>query len=370
MSRNASPKDPRQVEEVYLAGIAALEKQKDYGEVLKLYQELLSYWMNLLRDEKDANRKSELTRKVEHHMKRAEDIKKLKSAKEAKEGSDREGGMLGTVFGKKKTPAAAPAPSSASDFHNYHIPRGIKKTPNKATDEVDELINNVMNPPAPRGPARQANGPAQRRPAAQKTPLTTAPSKGPESEYEAQILNEMLDSSPGVSWDDIAGLTFAKDTIKEAVILPNLRPDLFVGLRAPPKGVLLYGPPGTGKTLLAKAVASTSGFSFFSISASAVTSKYLGEGEKLMKAVFSVARKHQPSVLFFDEIDSLMSARKDNEHEASRRLKTEFMVQVDGAATCAEDRILISKTSSICSTSITYAQLPLLTYHGTSTRLS
>lgn len=93
--------------------------------------------------------------------------------------------------------------------------------------------------------------------------------------------------------------------------------------------------------MLAKAVATESGFAFFNITASSVTSKYLGEGEKLIKGLFSLARAHQPAVIFFDEIDALMSARKESEHEASRRLKTEFMVQVDGAATTATDRILI-----------------------------
>jgi len=99
--------------------------------------------------------------------------------------------------------------------------------------------------------------------------------------------------------------------------------------------------------MLAKAVATESGFSFFSITASSVTSKYLGEGEKLMRALFSAARRVQPSVIFLDEIDSLMSIRKEGEHEASRRVKTEFMTQLDGATTNGEDRLLIMGATNL-----------------------
>jgi SpoVK/Ycf46/Vps4 family AAA+-type ATPase len=106
-------------------------------------------------------------------------------------------------------------------------------------------------------------------------------------------------------------------------------------------GILFYGPPGTGKTLLAKAVAKESGYCFFNISAASLTSKWVGEGEKLLKGLFSIAAKKQPSLLFFDEIDAILSARKEDEADHSRRLKTEFMIQTDGAATSAEDRVLI-----------------------------
>ena len=152
------------------------------------------------------------------------------------------------------------------------------------------------------------------------------------SPHEAQILAEMLDASPGVGWSDVKGLEGAKRTLKEAVVLPYLRPDLYKGLRSPPKGVLLFGPPGTGKTLLAKCVASESRFAFFALSASALTSKWLGEGEKLVKALFKAARDRAPSVVFLDEVDSLLSRRGDGDHEASRRLKTEFLVQFDGVS--------------------------------------
>ncbi|XP_069545879.1 fidgetin-like protein 1 [Brachyistius frenatus] len=155
------------------------------------------------------------------------------------------------------------------------------------------------------------------------------------------IMSEIMDHGPPVAWDDIAGLEFAKTTIKEIVVWPMLRPDIFIGLRGPPKGILLFGPPGTGKTLIGKCIACQSGATFFSISASSLTSKWVGEGEKMVRALFAIARCHQPAVIFIDEIDSLLSQRTDGEHDSSRRIKTEFLVQLDGAATADEDRILV-----------------------------
>ncbi|XP_077992201.1 fidgetin-like protein 1 [Glandiceps talaboti] len=155
------------------------------------------------------------------------------------------------------------------------------------------------------------------------------------------ISSEIMDHGPPIAWDDIAGLEFAKTTIKEIVIWPMLRPDIFKGLRGPPKGLLLFGPPGTGKTLIGKCIACQSGATFFSISASSLTSKYVGEGEKMVRALFAVARCHQPAVVFIDEIDSLLTQRVDGEHESSRRIKTEFLVQLDGAGTDSGDRILV-----------------------------
>lgn len=155
------------------------------------------------------------------------------------------------------------------------------------------------------------------------------------------IRNEIMDTNESVMWDDVAGLEYTKKIVKEVVVFPMLRPDIFTGLRRPPKGILLFGPPGTGKTLIGKCIASQSRSTFFSISASSLTSKWIGEGEKMVRALFAVARVHQPSVVFIDEIDSLLTQRSETEHESSRRLKTEFLVQLDGAATSDEDRILI-----------------------------
>ena len=155
------------------------------------------------------------------------------------------------------------------------------------------------------------------------------------------VESEILSFSPNVKWQDIAGLEFAKKTIKEIIIWPLLRPDIFHGIRRPPKGLLLFGPPGTGKTMIAKAIASESHSKFFNISASSLMSKWIGESEKLVRTLFALASFYQPSVVFIDEIDSILTARSENECEASRRLKTEFLIQLDGAGTNQDDRILI-----------------------------
>jgi len=149
-------------------------------------------------------------------------------------------------------------------------------------------------------------------------------------EIVKQIEEAILDQSPDVKWGDIKGLEEIKKIITETIIMPRLRPDIFKGLLAPSKGILMYGPPGTGKTLLAKAIATECGSTFFNCSASTLTSKWMGEGEKLMKALFTLANERSPAVIFIDEIDAIMGARGGEEHEASRRLKTEFLVQFDG----------------------------------------
>lgn len=143
-----------------------------------------------------------------------------------------------------------------------------------------------------------------------------------------QIFNEIVVKGDEVHWSDVAGLEQAKTALKEAVVYPFLRPDLFMGLREPARGMLLFGPPGTGKTMLARAVATESKSTFFAISASSLTSKWLGESEKLVKALFALARALAPSIIFVDEIDSLLSSRGgSSEHESTRRIKTEFLIE-------------------------------------------
>lgn len=152
--------------------------------------------------------------------------------------------------------------------------------------------------------------------------------KGVDENAAKQVFNEIVVEGDEVHWDDVAGLDGAKKALKEAVVYPFLRPDLFMGLREPARGMLLFGPPGTGKTMLARAVATESKSTFFAISASSLTSKWHGESEKLVRALFALAKALAPSIIFVDEIDSLLSSRSSNsEHEASRRSKTEFLIQ-------------------------------------------
>ncbi|KAK8964784.1 Katanin p60 ATPase-containing subunit A1 [Platanthera guangdongensis] len=164
---------------------------------------------------------------------------------------------------------------------------------------------------------------------------------GTDARLVEMINTVIVDKSPSVKWDDVAGLEKAKQTLLEMVILPTKRRDLFTGLRRPPRGLLLFGPPGNGKTMLAKAVASESEATFFNVSASSLTSKWVGEAEKLVRTLFMVAISRQPSVIFMDEIDSLLSTRITNENDSSRRLKSEFLVQFDGVTSNPNDLVIV-----------------------------
>ena len=170
--------------------------------------------------------------------------------------------------------------------------------------------------------------------------LLADPETGELPENLAGIGPELLDTvcrecllpagTKQVSWDAIAGLADVKSRVFETVVWPIHHPSLFTGPRAPPKGLLLFGPPGTGKTMIGRAVASEIAASFFNVSAANLCSKWIGEGEKMVRALFAVARHLAPSVVFVDEVDSVLGARSSGEHESSRRLKTQLLIEMEG----------------------------------------
>nr|KMM64561.1 suppressor protein of bem1/bed5 double mutant [Coccidioides posadasii RMSCC 3488] len=159
------------------------------------------------------------------------------------------------------------------------------------------------------------------------------------------LAGAILSEKPNVKWEDVAGLDAAKEALKEAVILPIKFPNLFTGRRQPWKGILLYGPPGTGKSYLAKAVATEANSTFFSVSSSDLVSKWMGESERLVKQLFNMARENKPAIIFIDEIDALCGPRGEGESEASRRIKTELLVQMDGVGNDTKGVLILGATN-------------------------
>jgi vacuolar protein-sorting-associated protein 4 len=159
------------------------------------------------------------------------------------------------------------------------------------------------------------------------------------------LAGAILTEKPNIKWEDVAGLEAAKEALKEAVILPIKFPHLFTGKRQPWKGILLYGPPGTGKSYLAKAVATEANSTFFSVSSSDLVSKWMGESERLVKQLFNLARENRPSIIFIDEIDALCGPRGEGESEASRRIKTELLVQMDGVGNDSKGVLILGATN-------------------------
>jgi vacuolar protein-sorting-associated protein 4 len=160
---------------------------------------------------------------------------------------------------------------------------------------------------------------------------TTEELSDDEKELRAAIEGSIITEKPSVTWADIAGMEDAKQALREAVVLPMARPDLFTGARKPWRGILLVGPPGCGKTLLAKAAANECNTTFFSADSATLVSKWLGESEKLLKTLFKVANMDAPSLIFFDEIDSMATKRgTGNEGGGERRLKTQLLQEMQG----------------------------------------
>ncbi|KAI1285281.1 Vacuolar protein sorting-associated protein 4B [Halotydeus destructor] len=260
------------------------DKNKNYAEALKLYEHAVEYFLHAVKYEAQTDRQKESIRtKCAGYLERAEKLKQH-------------------LHGKKKNkPVPAGGPTS----------NGSKGDKEDGDDDEDDDSNSKEK-----------------------------------KKLMGQLEGAIVMEKPNVKWSDVAGLEGAKEALKEAVILPIKFPHLFTGRRKPWRGILLFGPPGTGKSYLAKAVATEANNStFFSVSSSNLVSKWLGESEKLVKNLFDMAREHKPSIIFIDEIDSLCSSRSDNESESARRIKTEFLVQMQGVGNDMDGILVLGATN-------------------------
>lgn len=157
------------------------------------------------------------------------------------------------------------------------------------------------------------------------------------------ILGSILETPPGVKFEDVVGQDPAVKLLRERVVYPALNPTLFNGQKflRPPRGVLLFGPTGNGKTLMAKACAAQTNYNFMNLTASVLVSKWVGDSEKLIKIMFACARCIQPCIIFIDEIDAVLSTRTSSERDDSRRFKNEFLTHFDGLLCNHEDRVMV-----------------------------
>ncbi|MHA1394941.1 MAG: ATP-binding protein [Promethearchaeota archaeon] len=167
-----------------------------------------------------------------------------------------------------------------------------------------------------------------------------------EIKVSSDVKDMVLLTKSKVKWTDIVNLDKPKKILKEAIVIPLLRPELFKGIRKPWTEILLYGPPGCGKTLLAKAVANECDALFFVIDSGSLLSKYYGESEKRLKTLFEEAERHAPSLIFIDEIDALFSKRGGaNESPSDRRIKTQLLTLIDGVKEKSNKILILAATN-------------------------
>lgn len=205
----------------------------------------------------------------------------------------------------------------------------------------------AARPPAPGGTAQLQRSQADAHPGTSGAGDATSAEDAEQQRLRKGLEGAIMTEKPDIKWDDVAGLKAAKEALQETVILPTRFPQLFTGKRQPWHGILLYGPPGTGKSYLAKACATEADATFFSISSSDLVSKWMGESERLVRNLFEMARENKPAIIFIDEVDSLCGARGESgEGDAARRIKTEFLAQMDGVGKQSAGILVLGATNT------------------------
>ena len=316
VSRTASHNDALKV----LNSAASADEAGDASAALQLYERGVEALLKSIQDEVSDERKKSMRLQATAVLERAEVLKKALSAP------------------VPQVPyRAISAPATASNKAPAPLP------PRKPAAAVAPLP-----PRAGRGAAAGRGSPARPGSGGRGRGRSDDGGGSSGSSGSSSLASELEKSAiqtekPNVKWDDVAGLEKAKAALQEAVVLPLRFPALFTGERKPWKGILLYGPPGTGKSHLAKAVATEVDATFFAVSSSDLVSKWVGESEKLVRALFDAASKHSPSIVFIDEVDALCSNRSDGESDASRRLKNELLVRMSAA----EDGVLVLGATNI-----------------------
>uniref|UniRef100_A0A7S2UTU6 vesicle-fusing ATPase n=1 Tax=Fibrocapsa japonica TaxID=94617 RepID=A0A7S2UTU6_9STRA len=261
------------------------DNAQNYEAALGLYKRALERFMVGLKYEKNESSKQIITEKVQGYMDRAEKLKEIIAA-----------------GGAAAPPAAESKGSSASATASR---KDEKKGGGGGEDDEQKRLRGALG-------------------------------------------SAIVSEKPNISWDDVAGLEQAKEALKEAVILPVTFPQLFTGRRKPWTGILLYGPPGTGKSYLAKAVATEAKSTFFAVSSSDLVSKWQGESEKLVRNLFEMGRNEGHAIVFIDEVDSLCGSRSEGENDSARRIKTEFLVQMQGVKNAADGgRVLVLGATNV-----------------------
>ena len=326
---------------------AAEGLQKEAGMVLSRFEVADNIDMGLILSDYESyyemrfDKKPKLVRK----LKDGEENLKGFASKGGKGGGSNKGGRKPESLRKEVNGVNAPPPQTPTSQYGAIAFAGSDKDKN---DTSEQMQNNNVND----GNGLSVVGVKEAPQARNKVPetdnaweklenrvLKPPPQFGGDMEMKQLagiISNEIYQESTNVTFNDIVALDEAKRLLCEAVQLPLKFPFLFSGLLRPWKGILLHGPPGTGKTLLARAVATECNTTFFNISASTLVSKWRGDSEKLVRCLFELARYHSPSTVFLDEIDSILGSRGGGgdgagaEHEASRRMKTELLIQMDG----------------------------------------